>query len=365
MRAPFRVVFEQRSDTPRHLAATVPVLSVFAALIIGALFLVFAGYSVGDTYGNMLTDGFLSFRGITDTLGLSTILICTGISAAFAFQMNVYNIGGEGQLYLGMIGSAWIGLALGDELPSFLMIPGVLVFGALAGAAWILLPAYVRSKLGTSEIVTTLLLTYVASSLVDHFIYTPDSYFRAPNTLFPQGRVVPDSARLDPFGTTRMYPTFFFVLLLAAFLWWVVKKTEYGYRIQVISDSPKAAHYAGINASRTTLSVMLLSGALSGLGGAMLIVGPYARLDPGITAVGFGYAGIVVAALARNNFIAIIVSGILFAGLRIGGDKLQISTETPIHIGVMLQGAILLFALGGEAFRRYRIRIIRTKAVTA
>lgn len=364
MRAPFRIVFEQRSETPRHLTATVPIISVISALLIGALFLLFTGYSVGNTYGNMLSDGFLSFRGITDTLGLSTVLICTGVSAAFAFQMNVYNIGGEGQLYLGMIGSAWIGLALGDELPSMIMIPAVLLFGSLAGAAWILLPAYVRAKLGTSEIVTTLLLTYVASSLVDHFIYTPDSYFRAPNTLFPQGRVVPDSARLDPFGTTRMYPTFFVMVVLALVLWWLVKRTEYGYRIKVIADSPRAAHYAGINASRTTLSVMLLSGALSGLGGAMLIVGPYARLDPGITAVGFGYAGIVVAALARNNFVAIVLSGILFAGLRVGGDKLQISTETPIHIGVMLQGAILLFALGGEAFRRYRVRIVRTKVVT-
>lgn len=364
MPGPYRIVFEQRSETPRHLGITVPLASVCAALLIGAMFLLFAGYSIGDTYGNMLTDGFLSFRGMTDTLGLSAILICTGVSAAFAFQMNVYNIGGEGQLYLGMIGSAWIGLALGESLPSFIMLPGVLLFGALAGALWILLPAYVRSRLGTSEIVTTLLLTYVAASLVDYFITSPDSYFRAPNTLFPQGRIVPESARLEPLGDTRLYPTFFVVLVLAAFLWWLVKRTEYGYKIQVIADSPRAAHYAGINASRTTLSVMLISGALSGLGGAMLIVGPYARLDPGVTAMGYGYAGIVVAALARNNLMAIVVSGILFAGLRVGGDKLQISTETPIHIGVILQGAILLFALGGEAFRRYRVRIVRTRVVT-
>lgn len=365
MPGPFRVVFEQRSETPRHLGVTVPIVSVVAALLIGALFLVFTGYSVGETYGNMLTDGFLSSRGITDTLGLSAILVCTGVSAAFAFQMNVYNIGGEGQLYLGMIGSAWIGLALGEHLPSVIMIPGVLLAGALAGALWILLPAFVRSRLGTSEIVTTLLLTYVAASLVDYFITSPNSFFRAPNTLFPQGRIVPESARLDPFGSTRLYPTFFVVLVLAVFLWWLVKRTEYGYKIQVIADSPRAAHYAGINASRTTLSVMLISGALSGLSGAMLIVGPYARLDPGVTSLGYGYAGIVVAALARNNLVAIIVSGILFAGLRTGGDKLQISTDTPIHIGVMLQGAILLFALGGEAFRRYRVRVVRTKAATS
>ncbi len=109
---------------------------------------------------------------------------------------------------------------------------------------------------------------------------------------------------------------------------------------------------------------MLISGALAGFGGATLVVGEYGRLDPGITMLGFGYAGIVIAALARNNLSLIIVSGILFSGLRIGGEKLQVTTETPKHIGVILQGAILLFALGGEAFRRYKIRTVRTQAVT-
>jgi simple sugar transport system permease protein len=218
--------------------------------------------------------------------------------------------------------------------------------------------------MGTSEIVTTLLLTYIAASLVKHFVYSPGSFFVTKNSAFPQGRLVPDSASLTPFGNTSLYPTFFLVILIALALFWVVKKTEYGYRIQVISDSPRAAHYAGINANRTTLSVMLISGALSGLGGAVLIVGPFGRLDPGIILLGYGYAGIVIAALARNNFSAIIVSGILFAGLRSGGDKLQISTDTPIHIGVMLQGAILLFALGGEAFRRYHVHAVRTERAT-
>jgi simple sugar transport system permease protein len=110
--------------------------------------------------------------------------------------------------------------------------------------------------------------------------------------------------------------------------------------------------------------VMLISGALSGLAGAMLIVGPYGKIEPSIITLGYGYAGIVVAALARNNLGLIIVSGILFSGLRVGGNNLQVTTDTPIHIGVMLQGAILLFALGGEAFRRYHIHIVRVHDVS-
>jgi ABC-type uncharacterized transport system permease subunit len=364
MRAPFRIIFEQRSETPKYLAAFVPLISILAALVVGGIFLTATGYSATETYSNMLNDGFLSFRGITDTLGLSTVLICTGLCAAFAFQMNLYNIGGEGQLYLGMLGGAWAGLALGPRLPSIIAVPTVLIIGALFGAAWIFIPAFVRARLGTSEIVTTLLLTYIAASLVNHFIYTPDSYFRPVNSAFPMGRAVANSVQLTPLGNTRMYPTFFLVIALAVLLFWVVKRTEFGYRIQVIADSPRAAQYAGMSARRTTMHVMLISGALSGLGGATLIVGQFGRLDPGITMLGYGYAGIVIAALARNNFSAIIVSGILFAGLRVGGEKLQITTDTPIHIGVMLQGAILLFALGGEVFRRYRIKAIRLQAVT-
>ena len=365
MNLPFGLSFEQRLETPRRLAWLVPLGSVFAALVAGAVFLLATGYSPWETYSSMVSDAFLSQRGLTDTLGLSTVLICTGIAAAFAFQMNLYNIGGEGQLYLGMIGGTWAGLYFGDRLPSFVMIPLVMLAGAVCGALWIAVPAVVRARLGTSEIVSTLLLTYVGVSLVNHFIYRTGSFFRAPNALFPQGRQVPDSASLEPFGSTTLYPTFFVVIAVALVLHYIVKRTEFGYRIQVIADSPRAARYAGISANRTTVQVMLISGALAGFGGATLVVGPFARLDPGIVLVGYGYAGIVIAALARNNMAAVVVSGVLFAGLRSGGEKLQISTDTPIHIGVILQGAILIFALGGEAFRRYKVRLVRRAEVAA
>jgi ABC-type uncharacterized transport system permease subunit len=363
MPAPFRIVFEQRAETPRYLSALVPFISVLAALLAGALFLAATGYSPTDAYKHLLNDGFLSYQGITETMGISTVLICTGIAAAFSFQMNLYNIGGEGQLYLGMIGAAWAGLSLGPHLPSFVMIPLMFVIGAVAGALWIFIPAFVRARLGSSEIVTTLLLTYVGANLIDHFITSPDSFFKAKGSAFAQGRTVTDSARLTPLGDTSLYPTFFVVIVLALFLYWVVSRTEFGYRIQVIADSPNAARYAGVNAEKTTVTVMLISGALAGIAGTTLIVGPYGFLDQGVKILGYGYAGIVVATLARNNFLGIVISGILFAGLRVGGENLQIVTDTPEEISTILQGAILLFVLGGETFRRYRIRMIKSVGV--
>lgn len=360
-----RISLEQRSDAPRWLGAAVPIGSVLAALLLGAVFLLVTGYSPTETYGDLLRNGYTTWRGFTDTLGDSTILICTGMAAAFAFQMNLYNIGGEGQLYVGMLGGAWAGLALGPHLPSYLAVPAVLLFAAAAGASWVAVPAVVRSRFGSSEIVTTLLLTYVAANLVNYFFYTRSSFFRPPNANFPEGRKVAESATLDPLAGNGFYLSFFVAVAIALALFWVVRRTEFGYRIQVLADSERAARYAGINGPRTTMLVLLASGALAGLGGGMLIVGPYGRIDDAVLGVGYGYAGIVVAALARYNFVAIIVAGILFAGLRSGGERLQITSETPIHISVILQGAILLFALGGEVFRRNRLRIVRTESAVS
>ncbi len=359
MRIPIK--FEQRIDSPRWLVVAVPLASLLAALIVGGIFLASTGHPPLDTFNSLLRGSFTTHRGFTNTLGLATILICTGLAAGFAFQMNLYNIGGEGQLYLGMIGGAWAGIALGDHFPGYIAVPLTLAIGAVAGGLWVVIPAVAKSRLGTSEIVSTLLLNYVALNLVNYFIFGSKGFFRDPETPFPQGRRVPDSVSLDPFGRTQTYPTIFLSVLLAIFLYWLIKKSEFGYRIKVLADSPRAAGYAGINAKRLMLSVLVISGAMAGLGGAMLVVGPTGKLDPGVASIGLGYAGIVVAALARYNFVAIILASVLFAGLRVGGDSLQISTDVPIHIAVIIQGAVLIFALGGEVFRRYRIRIIRAE----
>ena len=353
------IKFEQRIDSPKWLILAGPVASLIAALLVGSIFLLATGHPPLDTFNSLLRGSFTTHRGFTNTLGLATILICTGLAAGFAFQMNLYNIGGEGQLYLGMIGGAWAGIALGDHFPGYLAVLLTLLFGALAGGLWVTVPAITKARFGTSEIVSTLLLNYVALNLVNYFIFGSKGFFRDPSTAFPQGRKVPDSVRLDAFGKTQTYPTIFLSVLLAVFLFWLIKKSEFGYRIKVLADSPKAAGYAGINAPRLTLSVLVISGALAGLGGAMLVVGPTGKLDPGVAGIGLGYAGIVVAALARYNFVAIILASVLFAGLRVGGDSLQISTDVPIHIAVIIQGAVLIFALGGEVFRKYRIRIVR------
>ncbi|MGA1031826.1 MAG: ABC transporter permease, partial [Ilumatobacteraceae bacterium] len=318
----------------------------------------------------LMDNGYTSFYGITDTLGLATPLICTGLAAAFAFRMNLYSIGQEGQLYLGMIGGSWAGIALADSLPTLVAVPVVLLFGAFAGAMWVAVPALLRARLGTSEIVSTLLLNYVALNLLNYFIFGSTGFFRDPTTSFPQGRPVAESARLSPISfftdkVTNTYPTFFIAVILAVVLFWLMRVSNYGYETAVYADSPNTARYAGMNSAWLQSSVVRISGALAGVGGALYVVGPAGKVDPGLLQVGLGYAGIVVAALARYNFIAVIVAAVLFAGLRTGGNALQISSDpVPIAIAVVLQGAVLLFALGGELFRRNKVTITRLQAAT-
>ncbi|NBV82067.1 MAG: ABC transporter permease, partial [Actinobacteria bacterium] len=139
-----RVRLEQRLVQPASHAVIVPLVSVLFALLIGAVFLGATGHPPLRTYGDLLNNGYTSFYGITDTLGLATPLICTGLAAAFAFRMNLYSIGQEGQMYLGMIGGAWAGIALADALPKVVAVPVVLVFGAFAGALWVAVPALLR-----------------------------------------------------------------------------------------------------------------------------------------------------------------------------------------------------------------------------
>lgn len=355
-----RIQLEARLTSPRWLIVAVPVLSVLLASVVGGVFLLLTGHPPLRTYGDLLDNGYTSFYGLTDTLGLATPLICTGMAAAFAFRMNLYNIGQEGQLYLGMVGGAWAGIALAPHLAPFIAIPVVLVTGALFGAAWVLVPALLRARLGTSEIVSTLLLNYVALNLINYFIFGSRGFFRDPSTPFPQGRTIFESARFSAFGTTNTYPTLLISMFLAVFLFWFVRSSNYGYETSVFADSPSTARYAGMNRTWLTTSVLLVSGSLAGLGGAMYVVGPAGKVDPGLLQIGLGYAGIVVAALARYNFVAVILTAVLFAGLRVGGSALQASSDpVPIAIAVVLQGAVLLFALGGELFRRNRVVITR------
>ena len=377
MNLPFEIRLERRLEVKRRTAFLVPVLSILVALVLAGIFLAIEGHPPIEVYRELFESGFATWYGFTDTLAAATPLVLTGLAAAFAFRMNLYNIGGEGQLYAGAIAASWAGLALAPGLAGPLAVTVVLVFGAIGGALWILIPALARAFFSTSEIVTTLLFNYVALFLMQYLIFGSSSYWRDPNSFsFPQGKPLDPVTHFPvlhfpdgllgiefPPGTTRIHLGLAVGLGLAVLLWGLLSYTGFGYNMRVIGDSQDAARYAGIPIRRTVIVVLLVSGALAGLAGAGEVGGRAYALDPNGLVLNLGYTGIVVAALARYNPFGVVLVSILLGGLRTGADSLQSASDdlrVPVSIAYMLEGAILLVALGGEVFRRNRLVVRRT-----
>lgn len=336
----------------------VPVLSVLAALAVGAVFLALEGYRPLEVYRELVEASFTTWFGITDSVAAASPLILTGLAAAVTFRMKLFNIGAEGQLYLGAIGASWAGLALASELPRPLAALVMLVAGAVAGALWILPAALFRAWFGTSEIITTLMLTFVALFLMRYLIFGASSFWRDPlATNFPQGRRILTEIRFDTFGTTRVHWGLVVGLLAVVAVWVLIRFTRVGFDMDVVGSSPAAARYAGIPLRRTIVTSLLLSGVLAGLAGAAEVGGRAFALDPNGLQLGLGFTGIVVAALGRYNPWGVLIVALMLGGLRNAGTALQSVSgdRVPEEVSQMLEGAILLFATGGEVFLRQKL----------
>lgn len=352
--------FQLQRRTGRSLRndILVPVLSVLAALVAGAVFLAVEGYEPLTVYGALVEASFTSWFGVTDSLTAASPLILTGLAAALTFRMKLFNIGAEGQLYVGAIGASWAGLALATDLSRPLAAVVMLVAGAIAGALWILPAAAFRAWFGTSEIITTLMLTFVGLFLMRYLIFGAASFWREPlATNFPQGRRILPDIRFDTFGMTRVHWGLLIGLAAVVGVWVLIRFTRVGFDMDVVGSSPAAARYAGIPVRRTIMTSLLLSGALAGLAGAAEVGGRAFALDPNGLQLGLGFTGIVVAALGRYNPWGVLIVALLLGGLHNAGAALQSvpGERVPGEVSQMLQGAILLFATGGEVFLRQKL----------
>jgi ABC-type uncharacterized transport system permease subunit len=366
-----RISVEQRLRRPRWLTVAVPVGSVVFAFLVAAVVLLATAHNPISTYRQLFDAAFLQRASIDQTLIVATPLAFMGLAAAAAFRMKLYNIGAEGQMYLGAITGAAAGLYLGGRGgPSAFVIAAMVVSGCVGGAAWALIPGILRAFFNTNEILTSLLLNYVAGLILTYLIFESQSYWRQTKgfnaTVFPTGKPLPSSAIWPGWGVhlqggTTIPLGAFFALLAASVLWLLYKRTRFGFEAQVLGDSPRAARYAGVRMRRKILAVMAVSGAIAGLGGASQ-VGDFSHAldgDPnGLQKVGYGYTGIVVAALGRYNPFAVVLIAFLLGGLENAGNTLQ-GPDFPSGLVGVIQGIILFCALGGELLTHHRLRITR------
>jgi simple sugar transport system permease protein len=370
-----RLTIERRLDQPRWLAVVVPVLSVAVALVIAGVVLLITGHNPISSYRQLFNAAFVQTGSIGQTLIATTPLAFTGLAAAAAFRMRLYNIGGEGQLYMGAIFGSGIGLLLGGSgSASAGVIAAMVVAGCIGGALWASIPGVLRAFLGTSEILTSLMLNYVAGYFLTYLIFQSQSYWRQTKgfnaSVFPTGKPLPSNAvwpawTLHTQGGIPIPLGLFFAVLAGVVLWALYKRTRFGFEVQVLGDSTGAARYAGMRIRRKILAVMAISGAIAGLGGASQ-VGDFSHAldgDPnGLQKQAYGYSGIVVAALGRYNPFAVLLVALLIGGLDNAGNTLQGASFPSGLVGV-IQGIILFCALGGELLIRYRIRFARWRHV--
>jgi ABC-type uncharacterized transport system permease subunit len=372
-----RLTIERRLDQPRWLAVVVPVLSVAVALVIAAIVMLATGHNPLSSYRKLVDAAFLQTGSIGQTLIAATPLAFTGLAAAAAFRMRLYNIGGEGQLYMGAIFGSAGGLYLGGTgSASAGVIAAMVVAGCVGGALWASIPGVLRAFLGTSEILTSLMLNYVAAYILTYLVFDSQSYWRETKgfnaSVFPTGKPLPSNA-IWPTWTLHAQggipiPLGIGIALLAGIVLWVLyKRTRFGFEVQVLGDSEGAARYAGIRIRRKILAVMAISGAVAGLGGASQ-VGDFSHAldaDPnGLQKQAYGYSGIVVAALGRYNPLAVLLVALLIGGLDNAGNNLQ-GADFPSGLVGVIQGIILFSALGGEVLIRHRIRLKRTATTVA
>jgi ABC-type uncharacterized transport system permease subunit len=344
--------FERRLRPSKVSAVVMLLVSILLAFIAGGGVILASGENPIEVYRAMLDGAFGSRTGVAETLVKTIPLLLTGLGVAVAFRMQLWNIGAEGQLYFGAMGATWIALFVLPDASSGVVIPSMVIAGLAAGMLWGIVPGVLRAFLGVNEIITSLMLNYVAIIFADYLVH---GAWRNPVGFgFPGTEQFPRDAWLPRWDSTRVHLGLVFGLVAAAIVWVILRHTRWGYEIAVAGESEQVARYAGMATRRNIVFVLGLSGALAGLAGMSEVAGVAHQLPPSLSP-GYGYTAIIVAWLGRLNPIGVALVAFLLAGVLVGGDQLQMSMGLSSAVGPMLQGTILFFIIGGEMLARYRL----------
>jgi simple sugar transport system permease protein len=354
------VIEPRLSQPPGWFSWVLSLGSVVFALLIGAVILLIAG---GDPWATYLHIGKAAFGNsgvISDTMVKAIPLMIVGLACTFAFRMKLWNIGAEGQFYMGAFGASAVVLTplVPADSPAWLYILAMLVAGMVCGALWGLIPGALKAKFKVNEVISTLMLNYIAVSWNNFFIYAvwSEGGFQM-SKMFPKTAWLPRltdfAAQIPAFRGLTTHFGLIFALVAAVVVWLILYRSQWGYEIRLVGDNPKAAEYSGISIARNTILVLMVSGALAGLAGMSEIGGVVHRLQ-GAISPGYGFTGIIVAWLAKLNPFAVIPVAILFGALILAGREIQ-----PSGIPKMIQGVILVCLIASDFLMRNRIRIVR------
>jgi ABC-type uncharacterized transport system permease subunit len=346
---------ERRVGLPLPQRVLVLTFAVALGAIAGGFLVQASGYSAVQAFAAILDGSFGGSYPIAQTLAAAIPLATIALGTSVAFRVQLWNIGGEGQFYMGAFGATAVELIGGPAgWPPIVLLPAMLVAGFVTGAAWALLPAWLRAWHGVNEIITTLMLNYVAILWVNYLVYGPWKDPQGHN--FPFSPRFPDSATFARMGDGQLHTGLFVPIIAAVILMLVMARTRWGYELRVVGENAEAARYAGINVRRVMLSAMLVSGGMAGVAGMVQVAGIIHLLN-GQLSNSYGYTAIIIAWLARLHPLAVLVVSVLFGALVNGGYAVS-QVGIPQALGAVLQGMILFFVIGiGDVFTRYRLRV--------
>ncbi len=356
-----RLRIERRKEDPTKLSIfLMSIFSVLISLIILGFIILSLGKDPIDAYVQLTSWPFGTIAGLTQTLISMMPLLFTSLGVLIAFKMKLWNIGAEGQFYMGAFAATWGALFLFNGISNpWIMLPLLAVLAAAFGGAWGAASGWMKAKLGVNEILSTLMLNYIAIYWVNYLVYGPWKGKGSYN--FPITATFPKSAILPQYTSDGLNLGIFLAVAMSFFVYYLLKWTKFGFHMDIVGDNSMAAKYSGINVGRMTIIVMALSGAISGLGGMMQMSGVLFRLQPNFSP-GYGYTAIIVAWLARlNPFVAIVVS-FLFGGLLVGTQQIQLFLQIPFSLVSVFEGLVLFSLISGEALLRYRIRLREVKS---
>ncbi|SHO67496.1 simple sugar transport system permease protein [Pseudoxanthobacter soli DSM 19599] len=342
-------VLVRRQETPLWLSIAAYAGGLIVGLAVSAALLVFVGVPPEALIDEFLVETFLTSDGLAQTATAAIPLILVGLSATVAMRVSFWNIGVEGQLWLGAIGASWI--ALGNIGPEAVRLPLMLVAAAVAGAAWIALPMVLKMRWNVSEVISTLLLGNVAFLLVQHLLF---GAWRDPANSFPISAALDPAEEFSPLGWGQVHTGLWLALGAGVVVWFVLERTRIGFYARAVGLNPSAARATGLPVRLTTSLLALASGALSGLAGASIVAGTEHRLTQTL-GNGYLFSAIVIAFLARARPVAAVAIAFVLGGVFTAGSVLKVFYSISEAVIVLIQGAVLLSVLSAEFFATYRI----------
>ena len=331
-------------------------LSILLGFLVGAIFLMIMGISVGDAYGKLISS-VTSVKGVSYVIVYATAYIMTCLSVAFSFKTGVFNIGAEGQFVMGSMGAAVVGILFTD-LPSVVLIPFCFLAAMLAGAVWGIIVGFLKTKWGINEVLAMIMFNWIAFYLSNFIAGIPaihnDGSAEATKTISDNARTL-----LSPDIRTKLdlAPTANWGILvgIAAMLivWYIIEKTTLGYELKAVGANRFAAEYGGIGVNKSILTALAISGALAGLGGALQVMGMGGRISIFTGQEGYGFAGIVVALIGCSNPFGVLAAGLFYGALTYGGSKLNL-VGAPTQLTSVIIGTVVFFIAISIIFERFK-----------